>query len=423
MALEDLKEHIYHCSKCGSCRVAYRQNLPSCPAGEHFGFDSYFSIGRTAIARSILEGDIEWNEKVRDRVFNCTLCGTCEAHCYEAMGLHPLELFMEMRRELVNRGLGPMPSSMPLVESVKSHDNPLMANNKDRGKWLKKKEDKKIKQGQEVLFFVGCALEFDPSATAMAKATASLLDKAGIDWGVLNEEEICCGFPIYELGCEDEFARLAKANIEKINSLGVKTIVTSCAGCQVVMKKDWNRYGELKPEVLHITEFALRLMKEGKLTMKKDYKKKVAYHDPCTLGRYCEVYDEPREILQMIPGVELVTMERERDEAWCCGAGGGQVLADPEWSAETAMQRLEEAMEAGAEALVVGGCPTCNMNFDMAIHGYANMAKVFGKVAEKAPVALKFMGAGQKLASPFMKRKKKADIEAVDIVELLDEVT
>ena len=116
-------------------------------------------------------------------------------------------------------------------------------------------------------------------------------------------------------------------------------------------------------------------------------------------------------------------MEREREEAWCCGAGGGQVLADPEWSAETAMGRIEEAVDAGAEVLVVGGCPTCMMNFDMAIHGYENMAKLYGKVLEKAPVAMKFLGAGQKLASPFMKRKKKADIEIVDLVELLDKVT
>ena len=91
MALEDLKSQIYHCSKCGACRVAYRQSLPTCPAGEHFGFESYFSIGRTAIARAILEGDLEWNEKVRDRVYNCTLCGACDAHCYAAMGLHPIQ--------------------------------------------------------------------------------------------------------------------------------------------------------------------------------------------------------------------------------------------------------------------------------------------------------------------------------------------
>lgn len=423
MALEDLKSQIYHCSKCGACRVAYRQSLPCCPAGEHFGFESYFSIGRTAIARAILEGDLDWNEKVRDRVYNCTLCGTCDAHCYAAMGLHPIQTYLEMRRELVKRGLGPMPQTVPMVESVKKYDNPLMADNKKRGEWLKKAKEKKIRQGQAVLFFVGCALEFDPNATAMAKATASLLDKAGVDWGVLNEEEVCCGFPVFELGCEDEFARLAKKNIEKINALGVKTIVTSCAGCQMVMKRDWARYGKLNAKAMHITEFALQLLKEGKLKIKKDFRKKVAYHDPCTLGRYCNVYDEPREILKMIPGVELVRMEREREEAWCCGAGGGQVLANPEWSAETAMQRLEEAIDAGAEVLVVGGCPTCMMNFDMAIHGYANMAKLYGKVLEKAPVAMKFLGAAQKLSAPFMKRKKKADIEVVDIVELLDKLT
>jgi len=423
MALEDLKSQIYHCSKCGACRVAYRQSLPTCPAGEKFGFESYFSIGRTAIARAILEGDLDWNEKVRDRVYNCTLCGACDAHCYAAMGLHPVQTYLEMRRELVKRGLGPMPQAVPMIDSMKNYDNPLMANNKDRPKWYKKAKEKKIQPGQEVLFFVGCALEFDPTAQPLAKATASLLEKAGVDWGMLNEDEVCCGFPALELGAEDEFARLAKKNVEQINALGVKTIVTACAGCQMAMKKEWPRYGELNAEVLHITEYSLRLIKEGKLKITGEFKKKVAYHDPCTLGRYTGVYDEPREVLKMIPGLELVEMEREREEAWCCGAGGGQVLCQPEWSAETATSRLEEAINAGAEVLAVGSCPTCMMNFDMAIHGYANMAKIYGKVLEKAPVAMKFLGAAQKLSSPFMKRRKTVDIEIIDTSELLDKVT
>jgi len=185
MALEDLKSQIYHCSKCGACRVAYRQSLPTCPAGEKFGFESYFSIGRTAIARAILEGDLEWNEKVRDRVYNCTLCGACDAHCYAAMGLHPLQNYLEMRRELVKRGLGPLPQSVPLVDSMNKNDNPFMAKQKDRGKWYKKASERKVKQDTEVLFFVGCALEFDPTAQPLAKATASLLDKAGVNWGLL----------------------------------------------------------------------------------------------------------------------------------------------------------------------------------------------------------------------------------------------
>ena len=423
MALEDLKTQIYHCSKCGACRVAYRQSLPSCPAGEHFGFESYFSIGKTAIARAILEGDLEWNEKIRDRVFNCTLCGTCDAHCYAAMGLHPLETFLEMRRELVNRGLGPMPQSVPLLQSMEDHDNPYMADNKGRGKWLKKPEQKKVKQGTEVLFFVGCALEFDPNATSMAKATASILDKAGVDWGILKEEEVCCGFPAFEAGGEEVFKTLTEKNLRMINDLDVKTIVTSCAGCQCAMKRYWPKYGELKPDVMHISEYALRLIKDGKLKITKEFKRKVTLHDPCTLGRYTGVFEEPREILKKIPGVDFVEMERNREESWCCGAGGGQVICNPEWSAETGMARLEEALETGAEVVAIPSCPTCMMNFDMTIHGYANMAKIYGKVLAKAPTAMKFLGAAQKLSSPFMKRKKKVGIEVMDLTELLDQVT
>jgi len=419
--LEDLRKEVYRCVKCGACRVAFRQIRPTCPSGTKFGFDSYYSLGKMEIARSILEGELTWNEKTAERFYKCVMCGACDAHCYYVIGtFRPLEVFMTVRRELVRRGLGPLPPYQPIVDSLRQNKNPLMRSQKDRGKLIKKRP---VEADTEVLFFVGCALEFDPTSQFIAKATASILDKAGVKWGTLGDQEICCGMPAFDVGCEDEFASLAKENLEKINALNVKTVVTSCPGCSTTMKYQWTRYGDLKPEVMHISEFAAKLLREGRLKVKKEFPKKVTIHDPCWLGRYTGTYEEPREVLRAIPGLELVEMERNRKDAYCCGAGGGVMITFPEWAAENATSRLEEALETGAQAMVVPSCPECYLAFDVALHGYAAAVKLFQNVWQKAPVAVKFLDVAHKLSAPFLKRRKKVDIDVLDQTALLDQVT
>lgn len=419
--LEELKDKVYKCVKCGACRVALRQSLPSCPSGTKFGFDSYYALGRMELARSLVEGELEWSEKIATRFYRCTMCGTCDAHCSYALGVfRPLEILMTVRRELVKRGLGPLPGHRPVVDSMREYKNPFLQPAGKRGRLIK---GKKVGPDKEVLFFVGCAFEFDPTSQFIAKATASILDKAKVKWGTLEDEEICCGAPVFDIGCEDAFAALAKENLAKINALNVKTIVTSCPGCSHIMKLQWTRYGELKPKVMHISEFASQLLREKRLSVTKEFKKKVTLHDPCWLGRYTGTFEEPREILRAIPGIELVEMERIRQEGYCCGAGGGAMIAFPEWAAENAASRLEEGLSVGAEAMVIPSCPECYLNFDIALHGYAGAVKLFQQVWEKTPVAMKFLGVAGKLASPFLKRRKKIDIELIDETQLLDQVT
>ena len=324
------------------------------------------------------------------------------------------------RALLVRRGLGPLPPYQPIVDSLRQYKNPLMRSQKDRGKLIKKRP---VEADTEVLFFVGCALEFDPTSQFIAKATASILDKAGVKWGTLGDREVCCGMPAFDVGCEDEFASLAKENLQMINALNVKTIVTSCPGCATTMKYQWTRYGELKPKVMHVSEFCAQLLREGRLKVKKEFRKKVTIHDPCWLGRYAGVYEEPREVLRAIPGLELVEMERNRKDSYCCGAGGGVMISFPEWAAENATSRLEEALETGAQAMVVPSCPECYLNFDVALHGYAAAVKLFQNVWQKAPVAVKFLDVAHKLSAPFLKRRKKVDIDVLDQTALLDQVT
>jgi len=423
--LQDYLEMVSSCVRCGSCRVAYRQSLPSCPSGDKFGFDSYYAMGKMEIARSLLEGRLDWSEKTAERFYRCLLCKQCEAHCYPLIGLKPTEVFLEVRRELVSRGLGPPAELKPMVQSVKDYDNPFVKPKKERGKWAADLPYvKKADQTTEVLFYVGCALEFDPTSVFIARATVSLLNKAGVHWGIMSEDEVCCGFPVMELGCEEDFKRLAEENVNRINQLSsVKTIVTSCPGCFNTMKNEWSRYGKLNAKPVHITEYLLFLVKEGKLKISGEYKKKVTLHDPCLLGRYNGIYDEPREILGLIPGVELVEMQRSREEAWCCGAGGGTLMASPEWASEVATERLEEAIGTGASVMVVPSCPTCNLNFDVALHGYASVVKLYQNLWQKTPTTAKFLSLAQKLAVPFLKRRKKVDIEVQDLTQLVDMVT
>lgn len=418
--LAELKDEVYRCVKCGACRVALRQSLPSCPSGTKFGFDSYYALGKMELARSLLEGELEWSERTAERFYRCTMCGTCSAHCQYVIGtFNPLEVFLAVRRELVKRGLGPLPQYKPVVESIQRRKNPFLRSQEDRGKLIKRR----LEEDSEVLFFVGCALEFDPTSQFIAKATASLLDKAKVKWGTLGQEEICCGMPVFEVGCEDIFAELAKENLAKINATNVKTIVTSCPGCSTTMKYQWTRYGELRPEVLHISEFAFRLLEEGRLKVTRQFARKVTVHDPCWLGRYAGTYEEPRAVLRSIPGIELVEMERNRQEAYCCGAGGGVMLTFPEWAAENATSRLEEARDTGADMMVIPSCPECYLNFDVALHGYASAVKLFREIWQRTTVATRFLGIAEKLTAPFLKRRRTVDIEIMDLTHLLDMVT
>lgn len=424
--LEDYQRMVSLCSKCGGCRVAYRQNLASCPSGDKFVLDSYYALGRMEIARSLIEGRLEWSKKIAQRFYTCLLCRQCEAHCYDTMGLRTSEVFLEVRRELVKRGLGPPPEQNPMIESIKQYDNPYLGDPKNRGKWARNFDDvKSAGDATDTLFFVGCAIDFDPSATFIARSTASLLNKSGIDWGILGEKEICCGFPVLEQGCEEEFKRLAEDNLRRLNQLpGVKTIVTACPGCYHTIKQHWSRYGALNPELFYITEYLHKLIEKGRLRITGGYSQKLTLHDACLLGRYNGMYDAPREILKAIPGVELVEMERSRQEAWCCGAGGGVFMAYPEWASEVATQRLEEAVDtAGANVLVMNSCPMGNLSFDVALHGYGSAVKLYREVWRRLPSTAKFLSLAHKVSAPLLKRHKKIDIQVVDLTALLDQVT
>jgi len=186
-----------------------------------------------------------------------------------------------------------------------------------------------------------------------------------VDYGCLGKDEKCCGSVMLRMG-DPEFERLARENINMFNDLGIETLISSCAGCFKTIKGDYPKVGKLNFEVLHTVEFLRRLYEDKKLVFKNPVEKRVTYHDPCHLGRASGVYDDPRFIMEMIPGLELIEMPRNREYSRCCGAGGGLKSGYPDIQNKMAQRRVKEAEETGAEELV-SACPFCFQGLQVGI--------------------------------------------------------
>jgi len=195
--------------------------------------------------------------------------------------------------------------------------------------------------------------------TNVAQTTAKILTLAGVDFGILGKKERCCGSTAFRVGAVDMFESYKRANINQLNGLGIKTLVTACAGCYSTFKNEYQ--DELNFEILHIAEFIVRLLEEGDLSFSNELDLTVTYHDPCHIGRYGGLYDEPRRILEELPGLTFNEMSRIREYSFCCGSGGGVKTSFPELALETAKKRISEAKTTDAD-IIVTCCPFCELN-------------------------------------------------------------
>lgn len=214
----------------------------------------------------------------------------------------------------------------------------------------------------DILYFPGCLPSYDLRLKKVAQATAAILEKAGVSFGILGVKENCCGESIRKTGNEELFKQLARENIKTFIENGVKKILVSSPHCYHTFK---NEYPEFKVnfEIVHITEYLSELINEGRLQINKEYGKKITYHDPCYLGRHNGIYDEPREVLRRIPGLELLEMPEAREESLCCGMGGGRIWIDTKMAERFSNLRVEEAVSLGVEELVTA-CPYCITAFE-----------------------------------------------------------
>jgi Fe-S oxidoreductase len=336
---------------------------------------------RSAIAQ--LDGKVEFSPKFVDALFKCTLCGGCDIKCKRNLDVEVLQVIETSRAKCIEAGKGPMPEHKVMAETISRTKNKYGAPHEDRLKWI---GNVKPAPKADILYFVGCASAY--KQPKLARNVVELLNCTGTQF-MLSEDEWCCGHPLFSTG-QVELARATmEHNIKAIEDSGARIVITGDADCYKTLKVDYPKLLGCSTEdmpytVLHIVEYFDQLMKEGKIKFTKTVPIKVTYHDPCNLGRLGEpwyhwepkylppniavdkiwrrgekgVYQPPRDILKAIPGINLVEMERIKDNAWCCGSGGGVEVAFPDFASWIAGERIEEAKTTGAEA-VVTCCPSC----------------------------------------------------------------
>ena len=413
MALEDYKADMERCSQCSYCKWIPFDQVKSwrfakgCPSIAFNNFLSYSARGRFAVALSLLNGQSTYTDRVLDIVYKCLTCGSCDvADKICRYNLEPLEMMHELRFKLVEDGQL-LPQHMAVIEHLRKEDNMMMKPRTERGDWAEGLDVKNITSDRaEVLFHAGCRFSYDEGLKETARNAVTLLRDAGVDIGIMGKDESCCGGRAYDMGYKGEFVKFYENATQAWNVAGVKTVVTSCSDC-------YHAFNRLYPplgahfEIIHTVQYLDRLIKEGKIKFSKTVPLRVTYHDPCHLGRQGEpyvpwngkekkvkgqivvyepkkpryngawgVYEPPRDVLKSIPGLELVEMERNREYAWCCGAGGGAREAYPDFSSWTAKERLEEANSTGAEA-IVSACPWCESNLLDAVNATGDKMKVF----------------------------------------------
>jgi len=366
LPLEDYKQFIHLCRLCGNCRQSETSYLPICPAGERFGLDEYYSRGKAIIAQNLLDGKLAWSQSLADVIYRCTMCAACVEQCPVSYKDYILKVFQALREECVDRSLI-SPSVKKFFESIYLYSNPWKELKENRGNWAKGTGIRQYQPGDEFLYYVGCIGSYDARGNQTARALGEVLRHSGLSFGILGSEESCDGNEANLLGETGLFQLLAEENIQKFKKLGVKKIVTLSPHAYNIMKNEYPRYGG-NFEVKHYTQLLRDIIRDGKIDISQGVNAQVTYHDPCFLGRHNGEYDAPREILQSIPGIKLVEMERNRENSFCCGGGAGNFYTDFLHGKENTPSRIRvrEAAETGAEVVAVA-CPACMTMLDEAV--------------------------------------------------------
>jgi len=360
MTLADYKygDVLHRCFRCGYCKFpANWMDVNNCPAYARFRMETYSCGGRLWLTRAWLSDEIDWSEHLAEILYSCTACKNCEIKCPLRFNVDILNMIVAAKGEMVERGR--IPSAVKeFLENIERHGNPYGTSRDDRGGWVDETEVEDY-NGQEFLYYVGCVGSYDTRAQKVARAIATLLQKANVSFGVLGSKENCEGNEANMLGELSLFEMLAEDNIAQFNGLGIRNIVTLSPHSYNAIKNDYPSF-KGNYNVLHYTQLFLELLREGKLNCVGSYNKKVTYHDPCFLGRWNSEYEAPRAVIKSIPGIELIEMERNRDSALCCGGGGGNFYMDLLGGSESSpsRRRVREAVEIGASVLAVA-CPNC----------------------------------------------------------------
>jgi len=302
----------------------------------------------------------------KDVLWSCTTCRACQEICPAA--IEHVGKIVELRRSMVlMEGEFPGEEVMAAMEATEVNGNPLGIGYASRGDWAEGLGVKMVGEDADVdiLYFVGCYASFDKRNVAVARSFVKLCQAAGLSVGILGKEEKCCGEPMRKMGNEYLFQTLAAEMVELINGSGVKKVVTTCPHCYNTLVKDYRDFG-LEVEVEAYTVFLERLLKEGRLKIQAA-DLNCTYHDSCYLGRHNDIYEAPRNLVRAAGG-RIAEMERNRDEAFCCSAGGGRIMAEEKIGERINIRRVQMAAATGTDMLV-SNCPFCLTMFEDGVKG------------------------------------------------------
>jgi Fe-S oxidoreductase len=331
------------------------------------------------LAKALVFNSINYDKNLADVFYKCTMCGACQENCatfgkklfgerYMEKGwINIIDTIQFVREQLVERGII-FPEHKALLENTIKFGNPLVPK-KERLKWTEgldfKIKDLTIEKAK-VLFYPGCMYSLEPTVKEKTKIFAKILKKADVDFGILGEEETCCGILQLQLGERGLFQSLAEKNLHVLNKLGIEKLVTPCPHCYYSLKELYPKIASINFEVQHFTQFLNQLIEQGKLKPTKWLNFAVTYHDPCNLSRFTRVNQEPRKVLGSIEGITIKEMPRSREQTWCCGAGGGVMAAFPDLMKSAAEERIKEAEDTGS-SIIATSCPWCEYSFKMVI--------------------------------------------------------
>lgn len=297
-------------------------------------------------------------EEIWKGTYRCTLCGRCKEVCPVNIGLR--DLWKEMRVHLVKKGLHP-PIFETVQEAVANEHNPLDYDNEERAMWVEfmddPPDDEFQKEKAEVVYFVGCVSSFSPAVQKIPEEFCQILEKAGVDFTILGENEWCCGFPMLSGGILEGARELREHNIAAVRETGAKTVVFSCPSCFHTWSHEYAAdIGDVR--LVHATQFLEELIDTGKLELSKKLSGTVTYHDPCDLGRASGVYSAPRRVIQSIPGLKFVELPEADRKSLCCGGGGDVEMYDSELTGKVGMKRAGQVRDLGAD-ICASACQQC----------------------------------------------------------------
>lgn len=373
--LKKVKEAALSCVACGQCRNPFwpsKGRFGVCPVYETDytpRFEPFFSRGKNTILKGLLWNELSLSQDVADIFFQCTVCGACEEFCHNAQNpnidftthrwAENVSVYEALRADLVEAGFA-LEEHQEMNSALIKLDNPYGRERSAKLDWTKDL-DFEVKDASknpvDYLYYVGCTSALSSSTQIVAKATAKILHKLGVDFGIFGDREVCCGSVAKRTGNLQAFDYVVEKNVKMFQDLEIKKIITSCAGCYRTFTNDYKN--KIKGiDVIHTSEFITNFLKDKPTKLKK-LNITTTYHDPCHLGRHCGFYDPPRKLLKQISNFS--EMKRIRENAMCCGAGGGVKKAFPELALEMAENRIKEAEQTQATYLI-STCPFCHRN-------------------------------------------------------------